>query len=39
MKAGYKAGQFCGIRDWKNEGQEVVEKVDRPAEGSIRPNP
>lgn len=39
MKAGYKAGQFCGIRDWKKEHQRVVEKVDRPAEGTIRPKP
>ena len=36
-KAGYRAGKFCDIRDWKKEGQAVVEKVDRPAEGSIRP--
>lgn len=27
IKAGYKAGQVCGIRDWKKESQEIVEKV------------
>ena len=39
LKAGYKSGQFCGIRDWKKEGQKVIGKVDRPEEGSIRPKP
>lgn len=37
--AGYNAGQFCGIRDWKNEGLEIVPKVNRPAPGKISPNP
>ena len=37
LKAGYKAGPFCGIRDWKGEGQPVVEKIDRPADGPIEP--
>jgi hypothetical protein len=37
MKAGYKAGPFCGIRDWKAENQKTVEKVDRPAAGPIQP--
>jgi len=40
LKAGYQAaGPFCGIRDWKKEGQKVVEKVDRPSEGPIQPKP
>ena len=37
LKAGYKAGQFCGIKDWKKEGQKTVEKVDRPAPGPVKP--
>ena len=37
IKAGYKAGQFCGIHDWKKENQRVVEKADRPPAGPIRP--
>ncbi len=37
IKAGYKTGGFCGIRDWKTEKNEVVDKVDRPAEGPISP--
>ncbi len=37
IKAGYKAGEFCGISDWKKENQKVVDKEDRPAAGPIRP--
>ena len=39
LKAGYKAGEFCGIRDWKKENQKVVDNVDRPADGPVRPKP
>jgi rhodanese-related sulfurtransferase len=38
-KAGYQAGEFCGMTDWKKANQKVVEKVDRPAEGPIQPKP
>ena len=38
LKAGYKAGPFCGINDWKKENQKVAEKADRPAEGPVQPN-
>jgi hypothetical protein len=37
MKAGYKAGPFCGIKDWKKEGQKTVETAPRPAPGTIQP--
>jgi hypothetical protein len=41
QKAGYQTGQFCGIRDWKSEGNQVVgkDKVVKPAEGAIQPKP
>lgn len=39
LKSGYKSSQFCGIRDWKKEGQKVIDKLDRPEEGSIQPKP
>jgi hypothetical protein len=37
LEAGYNAGEFCGILDWKGEGLDVVEGVDRPAPGPIQP--
>jgi adenylyltransferase/sulfurtransferase len=39
MKAGYRAGPFCGIRDWKKENQKVAPTAERPASGPIRPKP
>lgn len=37
LKAGYKAGPFCGINDWKKENLKVAEKAERPAEGPVQP--
>ncbi len=37
LDAGYMAGEFCGINDWKAAGLNVVDRVDRPAPGPIRP--
>jgi rhodanese-related sulfurtransferase len=39
IEAGYRAGKFCGIRDWKKENQKTVDKIDRPGEGPIQPKP
>jgi rhodanese-related sulfurtransferase len=39
IKAGYKAGPFCGIADWKKDNQPVVDKAEPPAAGPIRPQP
>jgi len=41
QEAGYKsAGPYCGIRDWKKEGLDVVDKgqVQRPPAGPINPS-
>jgi hypothetical protein len=37
VDAGYNAGEYCGIRDWKAEGLGVIEGVDRPSSGPIQP--
>ena len=37
IKAGYKAGPYCGISDWKKANLKTVPGVDRPAAGPIKP--